>query len=341
MFTKNFNSANPESEKPNLKINIISMDNFFNSKNLVDIMVKWKIQLAVVVVAAVLLSVFFSSPIFITPLYKSDAVLYPSNISPYSDENETEQAVQIFQSRDIRDSLVKKFNLSKHWGIDSSYKFFASTLSWEYSQRVKISKTPYEAVEIEVWDPDAQMACNMVNAMMEFYNTKVRSMHKQKFLEVLINYRTIMNAKKEYLDSLRIRVEELGSKYGLLLDNAQSREVMRAYLAGGRTAETARLKKSLEEKGGEMLLISEMIVAESETFSKMKQDADQALLDYNRNYTFVNLLSKPYPADKKAYPIRWLIVVFSTLSAFFLAVLIVGVIENRKYRNILAETNER
>jgi uncharacterized protein involved in exopolysaccharide biosynthesis len=68
----------------------------------------------------------------------------------------------------------------------------------------------------------------------------------------------------------------------------------------------------------------------------MKLDADQALLDYNRNYTFVNVLSKPFPADKKAYPIRWLIVVFSTLAAFFLAVLIIGYIENRRFRNIRA-----
>ena len=104
------------------------MDSFFNSKNIIDILLKWKLQLVVVVVAAILLSFLFSSPIFITPLYKSNCLLYPSNISPYSDESETEQSVQIFQSRDIRDSLVKKFNLAKHWGIDSSYSYFESIL---------------------------------------------------------------------------------------------------------------------------------------------------------------------------------------------------------------------
>jgi len=320
------------------------MDNIFQSKRILDILIKWKIQLAIVIVAAILLSIFFSSPVVITPLYKSDALLYPSNIFPYSDENETEQSVQIFQSRDIRDSVVKKFDLAKHWGIDSNYRFFKSTLLWVYSQRVKISKTPYEAVQIEVWDPDPQIACGMVNAMLDFYNIKIRTMHKEKFKEVVINYNYVLSRKKAYLDSLKSRATELGTKFGLLEYQAQTREVTRAYLSTGggsiRSAEAKALKKNMEENAGEMLLLSEMIRAESEQFSTIKLDADRALLDYNRNYTYVNVLSKPFPADKKAYPIRWLIVTVSTLGAFFLALLIIGMIENRRFRQLSAEKHE-
>jgi uncharacterized protein involved in exopolysaccharide biosynthesis len=320
------------------------MDNFFNSKRILDILIKWKIQLAVIIVAAIVLSVFFSSPIVITPLYKSDAVIYPSNISPYSDENETEQSVQIFQSRDIRDSLVKKFDLARHWGIDSNYRFFKSTLLWMYSQRVKVSKTPYEAVQIEVWDPEPQTACDLVNAIMDFYNKKIRSLHKEKFEEVVVNYNYIIARKKDYLDSLKNKAAELGTKYGLLDFQAQSREVTRAYLSTGggsvRSAEAKAMKKNMEEKGSEMLLLSEMIRAESDMFSTMKLDADRATLDYNRNYTYVNVLSKPFPADKKSYPVRWLIVVVSTLGTCFLALLIIGAIENRKFRQLSVARNE-
>jgi len=130
-------------------------------------------------------------------------------------------------------------------------------------------------------------------------------------------------------------------KYGILEFQAQTREVMRAYLGTGsgsvRSAEAQRMKKNLEEKGGEMLLLSEMMRAESGTFSQMKLDADRALLDYYRNYTYVNVLSKPFPADKKAYPIRWLIVVLSSLAVLFFAGLIIGFIENKKFRVKSAE----
>ncbi|MDD4604045.1 MAG: hypothetical protein PHF97_09595 [Bacteroidales bacterium] len=314
------------------------MDNFFSSKNIIETMLKWKIQLGVVVVAAILLSILFSSPIFITPLYKSNAVLYPSNISPYSDESETEQSVQIFQSRDIRDTLVKKFNLAKHWGIDSSYKHFESTLVWEYSQRVNISKTPYGAVEIEIRDQDPIMARDLINAMMDAYNVKIKNLHKEKFLEVVNNYRLITNSKKMELDSIQQRAMELGTKYGLLDFPNQTRELMRAFLGSGgssvKTREVAKLKKNLEEKGGEREMLSNLMLAEAKDYSTLKLDYDRAVLDYNRNFTYVNVLSKPFVADKKAYPIRWLIVVLSTFSAFFLAVLIIGVIERSKFKSL-------
>jgi capsular polysaccharide biosynthesis protein len=320
------------------------MNSFFNSQHIIDILLKWKLQLLVVVVAAILLSALFSSPIFITPLYKSNCLLYPSNISPYSDESETEQSVQIFQSRDIRDSLVKKFNLAKHWGIDSSYIHFESTLVWEYSQRVHVNKTPFEAVEIEVLDQDPVMARDLIVAMLDAYNKKIRAMHKAKFGEVVLNYNYIMGVKKGYLDSLKTRAEQLGLQYGLLDYQAQTREVMRAYLSTGggsvRSAEAKAMKKNLEEKGGEMLLLSEMMRSESDAFSTMKMDADRAVLDYNRDYTYVNVLSKPFVADKKAYPIRWLIVVFSTLAAFFMAILIIGLIERGKFRGLSTDGNE-
>ena len=276
--------------------------------------------------------------------YKSNCLLYPSNISPYSDESETEQSVQIFQSRDIRDSLVKKFDLARHWGIDSAYTHFESTLVWEYSQRVRINKTPYGAVEIEIWDQDPLMARDLINAMLEAYNKKIRTMHREKFGEVVLNYNYIMGVRKNYMDSLKNRAEELGVKFGILQYESQTREVVRAYLGTGggsvRSAEAKAMKKNLEEKGGEMLMLSEMMRAESEAFSTMKMDADRALLDYNRNYTYVNVLSKPFVPDKKGYPIRWLIVVFSTLAAFFMAILIIGLIERSKFRSLATITDE-
>ncbi len=321
------------------------MDSFFSSKNIIETVIKWKKQLIIVVVAAILLSILFSSPVFITPLYKSNCMLYPSNISPYSDESETEQSVQIFQSRDIRDTLVKNFNLGKHYGLDSSYVHFESSLVWEYSQRVRVNKTPYGAVEIEIWDQDPLMARDLINAMIDAYNKKIRAMHKQKFGEVVLNYDYIMGVRKNYMDSLTNRATELGVKYGILEYQSQTREVLRAFLGTGGTAvhsaDAKLMKKNLEEKGGEMLMLSEMMRAESYSYSTMKMDADRALLNYNRNYTYVNLLSKPFVPDKKGYPIRWLIVVFSTLAAFFMAILVIGLIERSKFRSLAIISDEQ
>ncbi|MEI7491244.1 MAG: hypothetical protein WCK92_07595 [Bacteroidota bacterium] len=306
------------------------MDNFFNNVKLLDLVIKWKYHLLAVIVAAILLSVLFSSPIFITPLYKSYAVVYPSNISPYSTENETEQMIQMLGSRDIRDSVIHKFNLAKHWRIDSTYEYFMSTMVFFWEQRVKIGKTPNEAVEIEVLDPDPQVACDMASAIVNYYNIKVRSLHKEKFGEVVENYNFIMSKKQQYIDSLGKEAVALGTKYGILEYEGQTREVMRAYFQNKGSSEVQKYRRNLEEHGGEIMKLDEMIRSESGTFAQLKLDADRALMDYNRKYTHANILSKPFPADKKSFPVRWLIVVMSTLAALFLALIVAGLIENRK-----------
>jgi len=309
------------------------MEEYFNSKNIVEILIKWRYHLMIIIAVSVLLAVFFSSSVFITPLFKSYAIVYPSNVSPYSDESETEQMMQIMQSRDIRDSIIKKFDLPRHYGIDPDYKYFMSTLLWEYGKKIKIAKTPYEAVEIEVWDKDPKIACDIINEMMNQYNFKVRGLHKEKFLEVVTNYRIITDMKKKELDSIAKEADTLGVKYGLLDFPNQTREVMRAYLSGGsagKTQETKRLKKNLEEKGGHREMLSELMTNVTKDYSTLKLDYDRAVLDYNRNFTYVNLLNKPFPADKKAYPVRWIIVVMSAIGTLLIAVIVIAILERRR-----------
>jgi hypothetical protein len=244
--------------------------------------------------------------------------------------------MQMLQSRDIRDSVIHKFNLAKHWGMDSTYKHFVSTMVWFWEQRVKIGKTPNEAVEIEVLDPDPQIACDMASAIIDYYNIKVRGLHKEKFGEVVENYNYIMAKKQQYMDSLGKKAEELGTKFGILEYEAQTREVMRAYFQNKSSSEVLKYKRNLEEHGGEIQKLGEMMRSESEALATLKLDADRALLDFHRHYTHANVLSKPFAADKKSFPVRWLIVVMSTLAALFLAVIVAGIIENRKQRSSYA-----
>jgi capsule polysaccharide export protein KpsE/RkpR len=244
--------------------------------------------------------------------------------------------MQVLQSKDIRDSIVSKFDLPRHYGIDPDYEYYTSTLIWEYSKNVKISKTPYDAVTIEVWDKDPKLACDMVNEIMNQYNFKLRGLHKEKFREVVSNYRTVTDYKRKELDSIQQRSQELGVKYGLLDYPNQTREVMRAYLSGGgsgsRGGEVNRLKKNLEEKGGEREMISNLMVAVTKDYSAFKLDYDRAILDLNRSYTYVNVLNKPFIADKKGYPVRWVIVVISAFASLFVAVIVIGIIESRRRR---------
>ena len=99
------------------------MDNNFNNLSLVQLVLKWKWHIIIITVVAALCGAVFSSSMFITPLYKSVAVAYPANISPYSDESETEQMLEIINSTSIMDSIVEKYNLWEDYKINKADQF--------------------------------------------------------------------------------------------------------------------------------------------------------------------------------------------------------------------------
>ena len=316
----------------------IDMESQFYQINLLQLLLKWKFHLGVIVVIAALLAVVFSGPAFITPKFKSHAVVYPANIAPYSDENETEQMLQIFQSNDITDSIIEMYDLPEHYGIDRDYKYYYTTMMWEYSQNVKISKTPNEAVSIEVLDSDPQIACNMVNSMIDLYNGKVRELHENKFWEVVAMYERALTKKSAYLDSLNARLTFLSKEYGLMDYEAQSEQVTKGYLktidgsgAGHvNNDEVNKLKANIEDMGAEVLILQNLIESETQKYSDLKDDYEKAYMDFDRQFTYTNVLTKPYPADKKAYPIRWLILVISVLASFFISFVVILILENYK-----------
>ena len=72
------------------------------------------------------------------------------------------------------------------------------------------------------------------------------------------------------------------------------------------------------------------IVAEGNSYVSIKRDYEQELRFYNSNLTSSNIVTEPYPADKKSYPVRWIVVALCGLGAFLLTILVLFIIENRK-----------
>jgi hypothetical protein len=274
-------------------------------------------------------------------MYKSYAVLYPANVEPYSEESETEQMLQIVNSQDIIDSVIQKFDLPRHYDIDPDYKYFRTALLYEYHQNVNISKTAYESVLIEVYDKDPDTAMHIVNAIINFYNIKVSKLHKAKYQEVADMYANQLFYKKNTLDSLKSIMFSLGTEYGLFEYEYQSQEIMRGYLktltgSGAdrvNNTEVKRLLNSMESKSGQLIEVVQMIQDESRSYVEVKLDYELALRFLGADMTYTNIITYPFVADKKSYPIRWLIVVVVSLAAVIFAMLIILFIEKRKQFN--------
>ncbi len=304
------------------------MDNNFNNLSLVQVILKWKWHIIIITVAAALCGAIFSGPAFITPLYKSVAVAYPANISPYSDESETEQMLEIINSNSIMDAIVEKYDLWNDYKIDRNDQFARTYMINEYRSKIKIAKTPYEAVSITVMDKDPETACGIARDILNFYDEKVHTLHKQKVGEVVTMYERQLKEKQHDIDSLKKRYTDICTTYGISDISSQSREVTKSMLGG--SAKASEMQSNMEKFGAEIIDLQTKIAAEGNTYVSIKVDYEQNLRFYNSDLTYSNIITEPFPSDKKAFPVRWVVVALSAMGALLLSIVVAFIIENRK-----------
>jgi capsule polysaccharide export protein KpsE/RkpR len=180
----------------------------------------------------------------------------------------------------------------------------------------------------------------MVNAIIAQFDKKVQAIHREKYNEVVRIAEKMLVAKKKEIDSVEAKLHELRTQYGIIDYANQTREVARGYLRtvdGDNAAhninmpEVIKLKKNIEEKGGEFIYYNTRLYDLLGLYSKLQSDYDKAIYDANKNFTHTNVVTAPVVADKKSYPVRWMIVFFSMASTLLLATILIVIIDNRHY----------
>lgn len=340
-ITTEHNKNNNTSPFTRIKINQLIMENNFNNLNIINTILKWRMTLIVVSILAIIAGVVISSPLVIKPKFKSWAVVYPSNISPYSEESESEQMNQLLQASYIRNKVIKQFDLDKHYGIDKGYKHYNSLLIYEYNDHVKISKTTGEAIRIQVVDEDPQLAKDMVDAIIIAYNERVQQLHKSKFKEALDLWTRTKNRKLATIDSLQKQLNALAADEGIFNYNVLSQELIKGTLGtveGGSTrinrTEVNKLKETMKEKGGLLFATFKNLESALELYKNINNEYDQAYTRYDRDFSYTNIVEAPFVSDKKAYPVRWIIVLLSLVGTLFFTLLIIAILEHLRLRKV-------
>lgn len=288
----------------------------------------WKTLVSVGVAAAVI-AVVASMPMFMPPRYMSQATVYPVNLNSYSIETRTDQLLQLLQSNSIRDSLIKQFDLGTVYDVDTSVNGGYFALYNEFNERVEINKTNFESVRIEIVDEDPVRARDLVNAMLKQVNLLARRLQREKSNELLvIAERSLVHARVK-LDSVEARLDTLRVRDGILDYESQVRELTKGYMRmiqsgapAGRISEVQGLMKDMEQKGGEFRQLTELSVLFRNNYDRLLTEYERMVNDVTKELTYTNVVVYPEVSDKKVYPVRWLILLLTTVSAVFLSFLL-------------------
>ncbi len=307
----------------------------FASLGLIAVIKKWKKQLLYIGLISIVLSVVFSMPFFITPMYKSTAIVYPINLRVYSTESETEQLLQLYESDEIKKEIAEDFHLYKHYKIDSTGKASRTELFKQMTSNITVNKTDYESIKLEVIDSDTLVAKQIADSIIAKADRLQRKLYRKIMGELLVVAQGQFDAKSKELDSLDNALKELRIKTGIFDFAQQTRSLSREYYKGITTGKTGNGNSKLDEAwknfaehGGEFVTLNEHINRTRQVYNDYKQYVENAKKDLIKEVSYSNVVTMPEVPDKKAYPVRWLIVLMFTASVVFLSFISIVVYEN-------------
>ncbi len=316
---------------------------------IIDFIVQKKKILSIVFFLSLLVSVGIAY--IITPLYEGTAVFFPTQLGGVSksllsqngdkedflqlgDEEVVEQYLQILSSDLIREKIIKKYKLFEHYHIDRKGKYPYTKLNKKFNDYVTFSKTRYQSIQVDVLDPSPEYAANIANDIVSYLDSVINEMqHRRAFLaykEVEKKYMGLQQEIASYQDSL----VDIGKK-GIVDYESQSKSLTEAYsnalLSGNNTA-LSILKKQIDtlaKYGPVYNSLTNYLIFQREQLSLLRAKYIEAQVNAELKLPHKYVVKQAQVAERKTYPIRWIIVVVITFSALILALFILLLLEKK------------
>lgn len=337
--------------------------NFSNdSLDLLIFLYKKRLPIIIITIIGAVAAIIIS--LMITPMFKSTVIMFPAssasisksllsnnvkdNMMAFGDEEETEQLLQILNSNDIVDYIVDKYDLTEHYGIDTASKFKRTNLYDTYRGNISYKKTKLQSVQIEVFDTEPEYASNIANDISLYADSVMNKIRKKRAWDALLiveyEYKKLSKQIQEMSDSLSAL-----NKYGIL----DYTEQVTSYTSGlAEGIATGKISKSgikyLEDKLNELKKhghsyneISNFIEFEQERLSRLKGKWVEAGVEYAQNLSYIYIVNEAFPSEKKAKPVRWIIVSMSTIAVFIFSILLVAFLDFfKKFKLKIKETEK-
>lgn len=334
-------------------------DNIFDSTNLIVYLYQWRIPLVIVTLVAAILAAVFSGPTFIAPKYESTVTVFPTttnslskallpqkfasrgqDILEFGEEEQAEQLLQILNSDEIRNQIIDQFNLVEHYQIDTSGRYVKTELYETYDDNISFRRTEYMSVEINVLDTDpdtAAMIANEIVVLLDQVKNRIQKDRALKGLSIIEReYKTLKNEVKALEDSLTYL------RFKGVHDYETQSSALNEMLATALIENNSGAVREIEDKldtlakyGGVYVSLRDELQYLKEEVVKLKTTYDQAKVDVNETLPATFKVNLAYPAEKKSYPTRWLIVLLSGIGAFsitLISILIYDTIRSSKKR---------
>ncbi|MFN8715055.1 MAG: Wzz/FepE/Etk N-terminal domain-containing protein [Bacteroidota bacterium] len=327
----------------------------FNSASLLDFLWRWRKPLLIIAIAAVIISSVIS--LLIHEKYKSSVIMFPvqsnsiskalltedvtgkQDVLQFGEEEQAEQMMQILNSDEIRSAICKKYNLMQHYRIDTADKYKNTRLYETYNDNISYKRTEFMSVKIEVLDEDRTLAAAIANEIAALLDSTKSRMQRERAGQAFRIVESEYLKKKAEVDGMQDSLAKL-NKLGVYDYESQSEVTSEQYaiaLSKGDQRAIASLREQLNiiaSYGSAYMAIRENLYIQRQQLNLLKTKYEEAKVDNEQVLPYKFIVNKAYPAERKSYPVRWLIVAVSTVATLIFGVLGLILFDNlRRIRN--------
>ena len=270
--------------------------------------------------------------LMMTPLYLSTAIVFPAATSTVSfseqrnakaaamdfgEEEQAEQLVQILQSSRIRNKIVDQFDLMKHYDIDTNDANKHYLLMKEYEGHFAFIRTRYGSIQIDVLDPNPQLAADMANKIVDLIDTVKNNMVAERTWPAF----EINTRKKNLLDQdLKLVLVKMDSLADLGVVSIEGRtNLFQAFVDAKNQEDRTFLRKQIDvnlKYGAKFDALEQIRDEKIVKLEKFLDSYEQAESDANSVFNHKFVVEQAVVADKKDQPKRLIIVLLSMIGTF-------------------------
>jgi len=232
----------------------------------------------------------------------------------------------------VRDKVISRFNLAAHYGIHPGSKYYQSDLYYEFNRNISYRRTEYMAVKITVLDKDPQLAADIANQIADYVDLVKYDMQKDRALQGFKIVEAEYVAKQKELDVMEdslTRIRELGVQ-----DYESQAQMLNRQLAKEIASGNTRAIRNLEDRlkilatyGGAYVSLREKLLNEIKQLSFIKARYEEAKIDANSVIPQKFVVEKAFRAERKSYPVIWIIVLLSTIGSLLTAMMVIAIAE--------------
>ena len=253
----------------------------------------------------------------------------------YGETEDAERLLQLLNSNKVRSQIITNHNLDEHYDIDLKEVGSRTLLQEEYNSNVGADLTRFGSIRIHVLDKDPIVARDIANDLVFLVDSLANALRNDRAKNALKLAKASYNQAIQEIEDAENELGELHA-HGIYDFEAQVEGLTAEYgraVAENNMRGAVILKEDLErisKLANKYNKQTNFLEPAYEQLATLKKRFDLMKVDASTQLPSSLVVDFAEAADKKSYPVRWLIVVVSVLSTLAMTLILLLIVDSLK-----------